>query len=70
MKRITLLSMDIQNFKGCTGRTIDFADKTKSAVQTLLERQLSLMRLHSYCLTGIHLGVLILISDHLMQTER
>lgn len=29
MKRITLLSMDIQNFKGCTGRTIDFADKTK-----------------------------------------
>lgn len=29
MKRITLLSMDIQNFKGCAGRTIDFADKTK-----------------------------------------
>lgn len=29
MKRITLLSMDIQNFKGCTGRTIDFTDKTK-----------------------------------------
>ena len=29
MKRITLLSMDIQNFKGCTGRTINFADKTK-----------------------------------------
>lgn len=29
MKRITLLSMDIQNFKGCTSRTIDFADKTK-----------------------------------------
>lgn len=29
MKRIALLSMDIQNFKGCTGRTIDFADKTK-----------------------------------------
>ena len=29
MKRITLLSMDIQNFKGCTGRTNDFADKTK-----------------------------------------
>lgn len=29
MKRITLLSMGIQNFKGCTGRTIDFADKTK-----------------------------------------
>lgn len=29
MKRITLLSMDIQNFKGCTVRTIDFADKTK-----------------------------------------
>lgn len=29
MKRITLLSMDIQNFKGCTGKTIDFADKTK-----------------------------------------
>lgn len=29
MKRITLLSMDIQNFKGCTGRTIDFSDKTK-----------------------------------------
>ena len=29
MKRITLLSMDIQNFKGCTGKTIDFTDKTK-----------------------------------------
>ena len=29
MKRITLLSLDIQNFKGCAGRTIDFADKTK-----------------------------------------
>lgn len=29
MKRITLLSMDIQNFKGCTGRTIEFTDKTK-----------------------------------------
>lgn len=29
MNRITLLSMDIQNFKGCAGRTIDFADKTK-----------------------------------------
>ena len=29
MKRITLLSMDIQNFKGCTGRTIDFTDKAK-----------------------------------------
>lgn len=29
MKRIALLSMDIQNFKGCTGRTIDFTDKTK-----------------------------------------
>lgn len=29
MKRITLLSMDIQNFKGCAGRTIDFTDKTK-----------------------------------------
>lgn len=29
MKRITLLSMDIQNFKGCKGRTTDFVDKTK-----------------------------------------
>lgn len=29
MRKVKLLSMEIQNFKGCKGRTIDFADTTK-----------------------------------------
>lgn len=29
MRKVKLLSMEIQNFKGCKGRTIDFVDNTK-----------------------------------------
>ena len=29
MKKIKLLSMRIQNFKGCKDRTIEFGDKTR-----------------------------------------
>lgn len=29
MRKVKLLSMEIQNFKGCKGRTIDFVDDTK-----------------------------------------
>lgn len=70
MKQIKLLSMHIQNFKGCKDRTIEFGEKQESPVRMPLERQQSLMRLRGCYLEKIALEVLILIFGRWMQTGR